>query len=183
MQIVLDHQHCVLVGNLEDGNMVHQVPVFFAEIVVLLLFGSRRVPICDDNEPSAEVLGVLGLLLEGAASSLEDHEETLGSRLCIWIKIESLGVKVGPVEWSAASQVVLWLRHHELGSPGRSDLDVAKPYVAQFRLDSVHAVLCWKLLRKGLRVHDYQVRGEGSHHEQRCQKLYQFHFLFIIFID
>ena len=76
-------------GNLEDGNMVHQVPVFFAEIVVLLLFRPHWVPICDDNKPSAEVLGVFGLLLEGAASSLEDHEEALGSRLCIWIKIES----------------------------------------------------------------------------------------------
>ena len=183
MEVVLHHQLRVLVGNLEDGNVVAQVAVFLAEVIVLLLLGSGRIPIRDDHKPSAEVLGVFGLLLEGAASSLEDHEETLGSGLCIWIKIESLGVEVGPVERSAASQVVLWLRHYELGSPGRPDLDVSEPDVAQFRLDSVHTVLYWKLLRKGLRVHDYQVRSEGSHHEQRCQKLYQFHFLLIIFKD
>ena len=157
MEVVLHHQLRVLVGNLEDGNVVAQVAVFLAEVIVLLLFGSRRIPIRDDHKPSAEVLGVFCLPLEGAASSLQEHEEALGRWLCLWIKSETVSVKVGPVEWSTASQVVPWLRHYDLSSPCRSHLDVTEPDVAQFRLDSVHTALFWELFGQSLRVHHYQV--------------------------
>ena len=73
----------------------------------------------------------------------------------MWIKTKMLCIKVSPVERMAAPQIVLRLGHDDLSSSGRPYLDVAKPNVAELRLDSMNTILLWKLFRKSLWVHDY----------------------------
>ena len=165
MQIVADHQLSVLVGNLEDWNVVAQIAIFLLKCVVPLCLWPCRVPICNNYKSSPEILRIFCLLLERTPTPLNEHKESLWSRLCMWIKTKVFCIKVSPVEWTTASQIMPSHRDNELSCSSRPYLDVAKTDVAQLRLNPMNTVLLRKLFSKGLRVHDYELRSKDTYHK------------------
>ena len=83
----------------------------------------------------------------------------------MWIKTKVFCIKVSPVEWTTASQIMPSHRDNELSCSSRPYLDVAKTDVAQLRLNPMNTVLLRKLFSKGLRVHDYELRSKDTYHK------------------